>query len=394
MARTEPPRVAVLGAGPIGIEAALYARRLGFAVAVYERGEVGEHLRRWGHVRLFTPFGMNATPLGLAALQREQPQADLPGPNDVITGAEHREAYLVPLTQTEALRDCLRPKTPVLHVGRAGHLKSDPPNEPRRAQAPFRLLVVDEKQHERTDEADVVLDCTGTCGRHAWLGDGGIPAPGERAAEPHIAYGLEDVLGGRKGHYAGKSVMVVGGGYSAATAVSQLAALAEDHPATWVIWLTRGPRTQPLPRIASDPLRERDRLAVRANAIATRGEGNVEYHAQSVIERVECHGPDRGFCVTARCAGREQVWEVERLIAHVGYLPDASLFRELHVPEPVAAPAEGPNGLRQAEPNFFVLGAKSFGRDSRFLLRAGFDQVRDAFALIAGRPGLDLYRKG
>jgi hypothetical protein len=40
-----------------------------------------------------------------------------------------------------------------------------------------------------------------------------------------------------------------------------------------------------------------------------------------------------------------------------------------------------------------VLGTKSYGRNAHFLLRIGFEQVRDVFALIAGQPGLDLYAK-
>ena len=55
MSKPDPPRIAVLGAGPIGLEAALYARTLHYPVIVYERGRVGEYVQRWGHVRLFTP---------------------------------------------------------------------------------------------------------------------------------------------------------------------------------------------------------------------------------------------------------------------------------------------------------------------------------------------------
>ena len=77
-------------------------------------------------------------------------------------------------------------------------------------------------------------------------------------------------------------------------------------------------------------------------------------------------------------------WEVERVIANVGYRPDLSLCAELRVDEP--------NGdVTTAEPGYFVLGAKSRGRDSHFLLRDGHDQVRRAVAAVLGRPGLDLY---
>ena len=68
MSKSAPPRVAVIGAGPVGLEAALYAKACGLPVAVYDRGAIAEHLRRWGHARMFTPFGMNATPLVATSL--------------------------------------------------------------------------------------------------------------------------------------------------------------------------------------------------------------------------------------------------------------------------------------------------------------------------------------
>src|SRR5262249_46836163 len=163
-------------------------------------------------------------------------------------------------------------------IGRRSLLKGD--SGEKRSQQPFRLLVRDAKKVERIEEADVVLDCTGTYGQHRWLGDGGIPAVGELAAEPHIVWGLDDVLRARRAAYTGKNILVSGGGYSAATTVCNLAALGEQQSDTWVIWLARCHSTQPIKRIANDPLRERDRLAVKANMLATRTDGNVEFHNQ------------------------------------------------------------------------------------------------------------------
>jgi thioredoxin reductase len=408
MARQESPRIAILGAGPIGLEAALSARALDLPVTIYERGRVGEHLYRWGHVRLFSPFGMNATPQGRAAIRHEDPEHEFPADGDCITGREHIAAYLEPLANTPSLRPCLRTDTQVLHVSRRGLLKYDSPGNGKRGQQPFRLLVRDGKNRERVEEADVVLDCTGTYGQHRWLGDGGIPAVGEASAEGQIGYGLDDVLGERRPHYAGKNVLVVGGGYSAATTVCNLSKIAEERSDTWIIWLARGTSTQPIKRIANDPLRERDRLAVRANSLATRGDGNVEFHNQTMVESIETAGPDCGFKVTARSAGKLRTWDVDRIVANVGYTPDTALYRELQVHEcyatlgPInlaaallkhpgtdclALPPLGASTLRTPEPNFFILGAKSFGRNSHFLLRNGFEQVRDVFTLIAAKKG-------
>jgi hypothetical protein len=170
---------------------------------------------------------------------------------------------------------------------------------------------------------------------------------------------------------------VIGGGFSAATAVCDLSAIALENSATWIVWLTHGPRTQPLPRVANDPLKDRDRLASKANSLAMRCDGNLEYHAQVQVDELTSHGPDKGFRIAARVAGKPTSWEVERIIAHVGYRPDAALTQE----------------LRTDEPNYFVLGAKALGRDAGFLLRDAQAHVREAFASLLGKPGLNLYAK-
>jgi hypothetical protein len=162
MSRTDRPRLAILGAGPIGLEAALYAARLDLPFTVYERGRVGEHLHQWGHVRLFSPFGMNTTPLGRACLKEEQPRKSGPAEGDILTGREHLTAYLDPLAASVALRDHLRLQTTVLHIGRRGFLKEESSADRKRSQQPFRLLLRKADGSESIEEAVVVLDCTGT----------------------------------------------------------------------------------------------------------------------------------------------------------------------------------------------------------------------------------------
>ncbi len=367
MSRAARPRLAILGAGPMGLEAGLCASHFKLPFTIYERGEVGQHLRQWGHVRLFTPFGMTTTPLGCSALRTEHPHQDWPGEHDLLTGRELLSRYLEPLARLPQLANQLQTRTEVLQVARRGYLRTDPLDASRRKQ-PFLLLVRDAEQRERIDEAEIILDCTGVYSRPRWVGEGGIPARGEQTARAHFAHGVEDVLGERRAHYAGKTILVVGAGYSAATTVCNLATLAETEQGTWVIWVARGPGSQPIRRFASDPLRERDRLAMRANMLATRPEGNVEFHPATVIEALL--GPHQdSFEVQARCAGRPRKWQVERIIANVGYRPETTLTEEL-LPD---------------EPDYHVLGAKSTGENSLFLLHRGFEQMRTLFEKISKR---------
>ena len=363
MSRPPVSRIAVLGAGPVGLEAAIYAHSLGMDVSVLDRGDVAEHLRAWGFVRMFSPFGLNASPLGKAALKQDG--RTLPSDTTVHTGREFRDSYLIPLAESSALTGHVHTNTEVVAVGRS-------PDGVKVGS--FRVLIRSADGAERIESVDAILDCTGTFARPNVVGPGGIPAVGETAAAGHLVYGVADVLGEHRERYAGKSVIVIGDGYSAATVVADLATLAETEQATWVIWLTRGPRgSQPIARIPGDPLRDRDRLAVRANTLASRGDGNLEFHPQSHVDEVVCHGPEQGFRVAGRVAGKPMSWDVERVIVAAGYRPDRALGER----------------LRADEPGYFVLGAKAGG--SGFLLKDGHEQIRRAFAAITGQPRLDAY---
>lgn len=412
MAKAPTMSIAIVGGGPVGLEAALYAQTLGYPVKLFERGRIGEHMQRWGHVRLYSTFSMNSTLLGRQTILDTQPRHAFPGEQECILGRQHVEQYLKPLAESDKLRNVIT-QAQVVQIARRGFLKTEAPGDTRRGQQPFCLLLRDANGRERVEDAQIVLDCTGTYGQHRWLGEGGMPALGELAAQAQIVYGLEDVLGEQRNRYIGKKILVLGSGYSAATTVSSLADLAEEHQDTWVIWAARTTRTQPIRRIPNDPLKERDRIAMRANNLATRREGNVEFHNQTVVDGLEFLGPEQGFRVQARKAGKPILWEVERIIAQIGYTPDTEIYRELQVHECYAsmAPmklaaaliahgggdcmtmgAQGPETMRNPEPNFYILGAKSYGRTSQFLMKTGFDQVREVFTLITGQSGLDLYK--
>src|SRR5262249_54557259 len=143
----------------------------------------------------------------------------------------------------------------------------------------------------------------------------------------------DDILGDKKNHYAGKTTLIVGSGYSAATSAVNLAELAKENSATWGIWVARSSTSTPLRRIPNDPLKERDRLAMKANSVATRSDDNVEFQGGVHIDVIEFLGADKGFKVTGRVGSTLKTWEVERIIANVGYTPDTNLARELQIHE-------------------------------------------------------------
>ncbi|HWB13105.1 MAG TPA: hypothetical protein VG826_28025 [Pirellulales bacterium] len=423
MAVDTPARIAVLGAGPIGLETALYARYLGYDVDIYEQGQVAENVLRWGHVRLFTPWRDNVSPLGLAALSAQSESWRPPDGDALLTARQFAEEYLLPLARSDLLVDGLRTHTRVVAVGRPRQLKGDNVGREAREEDDFRVLLRDQAGNESVATADVVIDVCGTYGHHNWSGRGGIPAAGEMAASGQIEYGLPDILGRDREHYAGKNVLVVGAGYSAATSVLSLAELAAAIPGTHVVWITRPAPTAgqavPLAIIDNDRLVERDRLARAANALAGGTSSAVEYRPGAMIEAIDrsaAHG--RLLVRLSRnhdeiVASRDETVEVDRIIANVGYRGDSQIYRELQVhecyagggPMKLAAALAGstsadcldqsPHGaqsLLTTEPDFYILGSKSYGRNPRFLLSIGLAQIRDLFTIIGDRADLDLYR--
>ena len=105
-----------------------------------------------------------------------------------------------PLAAT--LGDRIRLGTRVLAIGREGLLKHEAIGSEERAARPFRLLLADADGRETIEHADAVIDCSGTYGNPNLLGDGGIPAPGERALEDRIVRYLPSFDGLGRRHRA------------------------------------------------------------------------------------------------------------------------------------------------------------------------------------------------
>ncbi len=399
-----PKRIAVIGAGPIGLEAALYGLALGHDIHVYEMGRVGQNVRSWGHVRLFSSWELNHSTLGAKTLEDEG--ADLPGPDEYMTGREHVDRYLAPLGRCQALEGRIHEGTEVLHIGRDGIGKRDLIGGPRHDHS-FRLLLKQSESEEMV-EADVVIDCSGTYGNPNWMGNGNIPALGERALRNRIAYQLEDVTGAARPSYEGRRVLLVGSGHSAASALDSLTRLS----GTSVIWVSRDTKTNPLSVIVDDPLPERARLSEIANALASGSSSRVEYRSGTEVESLS--SGDAGFEVTLRKNGKTETVEVDRILAHVGYRPDNRIYGELQVHECYASSApmklaaallgggadsddcltetsQGAEVLANPEPDFYIIGSKSYGRNSNFLIRIGIQQVREVFSLVEGEPDSNLY---
>jgi thioredoxin reductase len=395
------PHIAILGAGPTGLEAALAAVDGGYSFALYEAGDgVADDVRRWGHVRLFTPWSLDVSPrmrrhLLLAGIA-------LPDSDDCPTGAELVARLFEPLAALPSVAPRLRTATRVLQIGREGLVKNDEIGTGRRAEHRFRLLVAAPDGDERTASADVVLDCTGSYGNPNATGDGGIAAPGEHELDDLIRRHIPDFAAETE-DWAGKTVLLVGAGHSAQTAVADLAELAETHPGTRVFWALRGDASGLRPDSA-DPLPARAQLLARAAALAGGASPAVETRRGVVVDSLARHDGRIRATLRYKDGGTTTV-DVDRVLSLTGYVGDDRLYRQLQVhecyatsgPMKVAAAllgaasddcldqtSHGADTLVNPEPGFFLLGSKSYGRNPTFLMRVGWEQVEEVFTLLAG----------
>jgi hypothetical protein len=213
-----------------------------------------------------------------------------------------------------------------------------------------------------------------------------------------IVYGIPDVLGSARDRYAGKRVLVAGSGHSAFNAILDLAVLAEQVPGTSVTWVVRrGEMTQAYGGGANDALPARGQLGQRIRALVERGV--VQLMSGWRTDRLE-----RTLDGIVVFAGAQSLPPVDEIIVATGLRPDLGMLGELRLGlDPVleaptalaplidpnvhscgTVPPHGVDELAQPEPNFYIIGMKSYGRAPTFLMMTGYEQARSVVAALAG----------
>ncbi len=380
--------VAVIGAGPVGLAAAARLLERGEVPLVVEAAsEVGVNVAQWRHVRLFSPWRFNLDAACVRLLEASgwtSPPAD-----EQPTGADLLERYLRPLAALPVMATHLRLGSRVVAVTRRG---LDKVPTAGRETLPFVLRTADADGREGELEARAVIDASGTWATPNPLGAAGVPAIGERLAAGSVEGALPDVLGAARERFAGRRVLVVGDGHSAATSLLALAVLKRQDPATEVAWSVRRPSPRALlGRSADDQLPARGQL-----------NGEVELHTGFHIDEIQVG--ESGLEIVAHGTDGEQRLKADRIIRATGFRPDHSIAGELRLgldpvlESPVAlaslidpnlhtcgtVPPHGARELAHPEPGHYIVGMKSYGRAPTFLLATGYEQVRSVVAALVG----------
>jgi len=386
----------IIGAGPIGLETAALASSKGIDFVVLEQDSIGENIRKWGHLRLFSPFWMNCSRLGLKHVLDSNSNYVPPDRNQYLTGNEFVASYLEPLGRSQDLVHRIFTGQKVEAIGRDQISKRDLIGSPRRSRHPFRLLIRS-STGQSIHQTRSIVDASGVYSNPRTIGNGGIPALGEEKAledvPERIHFGVVDLFP-MKRLLRKKSILLIGSGHSAATQISEMYSLALELDLK-VTWLWRRPDQQPYIRVPNDTLPDRDRQSELGNRLASDSPHWLTCLPGSTVESITVKKSGR-LAIKLQQKGVLRNLIVDHILACVGFRPDAKIYRQLQIHEcyategPIKISAallgasatdcldqenQGIDTLSNPEPHFYIAGNKSYGTGSNFLLSDGIKQA-------------------
>ena len=393
MESTKALPVAVIGAGPVGLAAAAHLLERGLEPLLFEAGPTaGAAIEQWRHIRLFSPWRFNLDAAALRLLEATGWEA--PRLTALPYGGDLVDSYLTPLAALPEISSRMQTGARVVAVSRQGMDKTHVRN---RDIAPFLVRVEHADGETRDHAVAAVIDASGTWSRRNPLGISGLPALGEDAAGDRISLPLPDVPGRDRADFAGRRVLVVGAGHSAANTLISLAVLAKDEPDTRIFWAVRGASAEKVYGGDADGLPARGQLGARVRRLVEAG--RIELHTGFGIAALKTtHSGVTVHAVDGRTV------EADVIVPCTGFRPDLDILRELRldldpaVEAPVqlgplidpefhscgTVPPHGAKLLGHPEKDFYIVGMKSYGRAPTFLLATGYEQVRSVVAALAG----------
>ncbi|OCS84641.1 NAD(P)-binding domain-containing protein [Caryophanon tenue] len=379
--------VAIIGAGPIGLAAAAHLQQRNIPFFIVEKGDVADNIRSWQHVTLFSPWQYNIDHVANQLLTATGWQT--PIQTNIPTGAQLIDAYLQPLAALFEKQIFTHHEVIGISKEQTDRMKSQ-----NRAQQAFQL-VVETKVGIKTMKARAIIDATGTWGHPSPAASNGLWLRGEQQAAPFMTYTIP--TDEQLQLYASKHVAVIGSGHSAIQSLLQLVALKEHYPQTTITWIVRKARIEDAYGGGSnDELAARGELGLRIAYFVENG--TIHVKTAFTIEQV------RATSQRLTLKSQTETLAVDYAIVNTGSRPNFDFHRELRYEAdaiteavPALAPlidpnehscgtvaAHGERELRQVEPNFYIVGAKSYGRAPTFLMATGYEQVRSVTAYLAG----------
>jgi len=372
-----PATIAIIGAGPVGIEAAIYARFLGYFVSIFEQRRVAHRMLDWHNRLLDVTVEECTTSMGHAAIAAQHPEYVRRNPKDVFTGKTFAEEYLLPLAKTDLLFDDIHFLSPVSDVSRYRTFVSDAIERQERCNDEFRILVEGRHRGPWVSRADVVIDCRGATQKLSGIGPGGGLAIGETPLRDSFLLHTPLDRKFEAKSVLGKHVCLVGQSVRAgqfAIEYWKQFGDAENSRLTWVI----------------RPDRRHDSLGIEnvLKSIRGRQPGNIVVLESLGVELIQRNDLGQYLLKFLRDDDSTVEMQCDAIVSLTGGRP-SSLSSELQI-DPLMRFEDGPSFVA-AEPGFYVLRGGDIEQGAGVGLSDSFRRIRELFAMLAGRQELDLY---
>ncbi|MEM7475485.1 MAG: hypothetical protein AAF483_10880 [Planctomycetota bacterium] len=369
-----PATILVIGGNPVAIEAALYARFLGYSVFVADKGRVGKDLKSKADTPMPLPWSQLTSSLGLAALEAQKPgSAASLKPDQVPSHAEYVEKYLVAVAKTDLLYESIQINSPVLSVRRSGCSISQEMELEEAAEHEFRAVLHSTKRGQYSNPFDIALDCIGLKQESCGLGMGGGLACWEseikEQSDSELAANgfFRNPVGVPKLDLSRRQrVIVYGDDKAAVQQVESLQSTLEGALGARLLWLV--PKGSP---ILEDS--EAKRIA----------EAEVSGFAQEQIwgiERIQWNDDSQTWQLGLQTT-LEEILDYECHYFCQNGIQHASKAATEVVPNLIDR-----SGVATSQPHYYRLDS-----DSEETLAQSLERIRQVFALVGGREDLDLY---
>ncbi len=400
-----PATIAIIGAGATGIEAALYARFLGYQVLLFEAGKVAQRYREVASLVMDESMERAVSPLGLRALEA---QSGKPAEFEhrPVTYREFSQQYLLPLARTDLVHDCVQFQCEVIDISRVriNERMSEDTDFQARCNDEFRLVLRSKARGIWSTRADVILDCSGLATAGPRLG----PCFGWTQlieySPDDLVCSLEDWLTGLD-TASSATTMIWGCGGLSREAVERFLEKSNAEPRGKLIWLIpewseAESDDEALARIKKQ-LNDSASLGYSLQVLGVENltgsvDGNFKGYANVLLpddtflkvgfdrfldlDRVRANfdfaralmfQPEQGWNIQSSTGPQRNEREAE-LGTH-RYLHDCAGWR-----------------LATVEPGYYILGSKR-KHSNKIAFADRRADIRDVFALLGGRADLDLY---
>ncbi|MEM8733945.1 MAG: hypothetical protein AAGG44_06980 [Planctomycetota bacterium] len=408
-----PATVLVIGAGPVGIEAALYARFLGYEVHVAERARVGGGLAEWGDDPLHDSDAAMSN-LGLAALQAQG--AELPAVESVSSCSGYVQQYLIPVAKTDLLYQSIQINSELISLSRTGVDGITEISSEQKSELEFRALIHSKKRGEYSQVFDLVLDCSGVTtraglasGRGFAKGESSLPTEIREAAESGLFHGRTAI----SPEWMSGTTIVYGAGVEACATLQEYVSKLADGASSRLIWLlpksyelenspnNSGEQSKWASELLELPKQYMDEAPRGVAVMDCWGIESIRRPRQAV-ESTDEHpaAAVSPWEVTMQTRPEESLeLTCERFINCQTPLTDWSFYHRLQVGEAAkqrtaTGDLDSATPTLTSEPHLYVLGSKTIagsGDKSELDWQEIREQIRSTFALVGGRQDLNLY---